>query len=80
MSLPSKIQLGRIAYFQPFIAKAGEGQLDDTAVPCRVVGIQFLPGKILYDLALPDGEGSFYETFPLRGVDSYFVMDRKESL
>lgn len=73
-STPDK-QIGSIAYFQPAILKIdGTGIADDSAIPCKVVRVSFDPGKVLYDLALPNGEGGFYENYPIRCVDSYFVL------
>lgn len=67
--------IGTTVYFQPSILKIdGTGVADETAIPCKVVRVSFDPGKVLYDLALPNGEGGFYENYPLRCVDSYFVL------
>jgi hypothetical protein len=73
--LPSQHQVGDRAYFQPVIGKIdGRTMLsDDSAIPVLVVGVAFDGGKVLYDIALPNGEGGFYEVHPLRGVDSYFM-------
>lgn len=71
----STYAIGTVAYFQPVLARHdGSGFADDTAIPCKVVRVSFDPGKVLYDLALPNGEGGFYDVYPLRCVDSYFVL------
>lgn len=74
-AIPSKYQPGERAYFQPCINKIdGRTMLsDDSAIPVLVVGVHFGAGKVLYDIALPDGEGGFYDVLPLRSVDSYFM-------
>lgn len=71
----SNHKVGGVAYFQPVLSKFdGSGIADDTAIPCLVVAVKFTGGKVLYDLALPNGEGYFYEAHPLCNVDSYFVL------
>lgn len=72
--LPSRHQVGDVAYFQPSIKKADTKKADDSAIPCKVVAVKFNGAKVLYDLALPDGDGGFYDVLPLCGVDSYFVL------
>lgn len=68
-------KIGDTAYFQPVLTKIdGTGIADDSAVPCKVVGVSFTRVKILYDLALQDEGGEFYESFPLCRVDSFFVL------
>lgn len=73
---PSQHAIGDIAYFQPVLSRIDGSTMvaDDTAIPCKVVRVSFDPGKVLYDLALPNGEGGYYENYPLRCVDSYFVQ------
>lgn len=75
-AMNSNHKIGDIAYFQPVLSRidAATGVADDTAIPCKVVGISFTTGKVLYDLAIPDGEGGFYEVFPLCRVDSFLVL------
>lgn len=72
---PSKFQPGERAYFQPQISRIDgrTGLSDDSAIPVQVVGVKFAEGKVLYDIALPDGEGGFYTVLPLCNVDSYFM-------
>lgn len=69
-----RFKIGEIVYFQPVVAKADGGFADESATPCRVCGAQVVNGKVLYDLELPNGEGGFYEPYPIRCVDSYFVL------
>ncbi len=45
-------------------------------VTCKVMGVTFVEGKVLYDLALPIDMFEFYEEFPLQRVDSVFVFPR----
>ena len=68
--------MGDIVYFQPILARidAATGIADETAIPCKVMAITMDSGKVLYDLAVPDGEGGFYEPYPLCRVDSFFVQ------
>jgi hypothetical protein len=61
--MTSRAMVGEVVYFQPVIRKADTKEVDDSAVPCRVTGV-----------SLPDGDGGFYDVFPIRGVDSYFVL------
>ena len=67
---PSRHALDDVVLFQPDLCR----KLDDTtnAVPAKVVGISFVPGKVLYDLALVDVDG-FYTELPIRAVDSIMV-------
>ena len=73
--IPSQYQPGDRAYFQPVIGKIDGRTMrsDDSAIPVKVVGVRFGGGKVLYDIALPDGDGGFYEVYPLCSVDSYFM-------
>ncbi len=74
--MDSNHKVGEIAYFQPMLSRidARTNIADETAIPCKVMGITFGSGKVLYDLAIPDGEGGFYEVFPLCRVDSFLVQ------
>lgn len=79
--MESKHKVGGRAFFQPVIARidARDNSSDETAIPVLIVGVSFTNyGKVLYDIALPDGEGGFYEVQPLRKVDSFFLVDQKE--
>lgn len=69
-------KVGDRAYFQPCIQKidARTHQSDDSAIPVQVVGVSFTAGKVLYAIALPDGDGGFYDDYPLCGVDSFFIV------
>jgi len=73
---PSLFSPGDRAYFQPVISKIdGRTQeSDDSSIPVLVEAVKFTSGKVLYDVALPDGDGGFYSAFPLREVDSYFLV------
>lgn len=64
------------AYFQPVIRLIDGKTMttDDTAIPVLIVGVRFIAGKIMYDIALPDGDGGFYTAIPIRDVDSYFIV------
>ena len=42
-------------------------------ITCKVVGVTFEQGKVLYDLALPIDVFDFYYEYPLMRVDSIFV-------
>lgn len=66
--------VGDIAYFQPVLSRIDGPNADDSAIPCKVMAVTFDPGKVLYDLAIPNGEGGFYEVYPLCRVDSYLVL------
>ena len=46
------------------------------AVKCKIVGVSFSYGKVLYDVALFFNESptSYYEELPLRNVDSVLVL------
>lgn len=75
--------VGEIAYFQPMMTKivwSFEHQnysIGVDAIPVRIVGVTFTPSKVLYDIALPDGDGGYYEARPLMRVDSYFVHGKE---
>ena len=71
----SRYQVGEMAYFQPSIQRIDGKSMtsDDSTIPVLVVGVKFLKGKVLYDVALPNGEGGFYEIHPICNVDSYFM-------
>lgn len=49
-------------------------------VTCKVVGVTFERGKVLYDLAVPINSFDFYEEYPLMRVDSIFVFDKPRLL
>jgi hypothetical protein len=67
--LPSTHALGDIVSFWPTCLTNSL----QFGVHCKVVRISFDAGKVLYDLALPDDQGAFYDVYPIRLVDSYFV-------
>ncbi len=71
----SNHRVGGVAYFQPVLSSIPEdGHADDTAIPCKVMAVTYSAGKVHYDLALPNGEGGYYEVSPICRVDSYFVL------
>lgn len=79
MEFQSKHDIGEVAYFQPVISKikwSSERQkylIGESAIPVKIVGISFNGFKAMYDIALPNGDGSFYEVMPLMRVDSFFI-------
>lgn len=75
-AMTSGHKVGDIAYFQPVLSRIDSlsGVADDTAIPCKIMAVSFTAGKVLYDLAIPDGEGGFYEVYPICRVDSFLVL------
>lgn len=71
---PSRHALGDEVIFVP--ASQVQHILLAQGVTCKIVGISFIDGKVLYDLALPLGIYDFYEEFPIMRVDSVFVFER----
>lgn len=73
---------GDYTYFQPVISRIDgrTGSSDDTAIPVRIEAVTAKDGKVLYDIALPNGEGDYYSAYPLRSVDSYFIVRHAEQL
>jgi len=80
---PSRCSIGDEVLFQPDVTKiryepgsARGYYTDDSAVKAKVVGVAFVPGKVLYDLVVwMDDEKEFYEPHPIYRVDSYFVLN-----
>lgn len=73
--MKSRFTIGDIVLFQPNIEKIDFKTMttsDTSAVKAKVVQVQFALDKVLYDLALAN-DGSFYEIYPIRSVDSVFV-------
>lgn len=81
MNTDSRFKVGERTAFQPCIRSIdfSDGTSDHTAIPCLVVGVCQAEGKVLYDIALPDGEGGFYMPYPLRSVDSVFLVRQVDS-
>ena len=73
----TRYAVGDIAHFQPDVTKidASTNKSDDSALPVKVMGVKFVEGKVLYDVAVPNGDGTFYVECPLREVDSFLLVD-----
>lgn len=73
---------GDHTYFQPVIGRIDgrTGTSDDTAIPVLVEAVTGIDGKVLYDISLPNGEGGYYRNYPLRSVDSYFIVRHAEEV
>lgn len=75
MALPSRHQIGEIVLFQPNTDKIDWKEMTckpEESVECEIVGIRFTTGKILYDLAIKEGN-RFYTELPLRDIDSCLI-------
>lgn len=79
----ARFSVGSIAYFQPNVEKINGmidiAQLGD--VECKIVGVTFIPGKVLYDIAVADSTSitGYYESHPMRGIDSFFILSGPRS-
>lgn len=67
---------GSIVLFQPNIEKINvkNGTTSDpgSAVKAKVVSVEMINDRVLYDLAIY-AKGGYYEIFPIKSVDSIFV-------
>lgn len=73
--LPSNLQIGDIAGFQPRLELINNsGIADEAAIVCKVVAVTFCEGKVLYDIALRDEKGFFCIAQPLQRVDSICML------
>lgn len=81
--LSSRYGMTEVVYFQPHITldKRCFGCASDDythAIQAKVVGIHFIAGKVLYDLALwMEDEGEYYEALPICAIDSALVLPDK---
>lgn len=74
---PSRFAVHALAYFQPDLTKIrADGTADATAIKCKIVGVTYTPGKVLYDIVVADSESKtgFYEAHPMLHVDSFFIQ------
>ena len=44
--------------------------------PAKIVAVTFTDSKVLYDIALSNGDGTYYEVLPLMRVDSCLVLPK----
>lgn len=79
----TRFAIGSTAYFQPNVEKINV--MTDIAqrgdVECKIVGVTFVPGKVLYDIAVADSTSitGYYESHPMRGIDSFFLVSGPRS-
>jgi len=71
--IPSTHQLGDIVHFNPLVLRQSPLLGTVITVKARVERISFDFGKVLYDLAISDDSGGFYDAYPICNVDSIFV-------
>lgn len=71
--LATRFAVGDLVRFSPGLLSAMPAVQGTGSCICKVVGVSFTDAKVLYDLALPDAYGVFYEVHPLQRVDSIFV-------
>lgn len=79
--MQSRYGIDQIVWMHPAINVLNLGALQDNALRAKVVGIHFIEGKTMYDLALDistSGIGDYYEAIPLAQVDSFFVMSPED--
>lgn len=73
-AMPSGHQIGEVILFQPNVLKIDFRTNQSTdGVRAEIVGVNFKPGKITYDLAVANPDGGFYNDAPIRNVDSVMI-------
>lgn len=74
--MDSRFKPGEIVWFQPNVEKIDFSTMTvidtQSAVKAKIVKVSFMPDKVLYDISILV-EGSFYDIFPIKSVDSVFV-------